>query len=252
MRLGFAALVLAIAPGTPSQPLVEHMSFMTMFDFEPALQRGWVTHGIGDYYLTSSQPHGALNASLMAWEKYGIPSLHGDLPSASPGVVGGVFVRGTGLALGWETAIEKIAREEILPYLGPDKALRGIFLGDELCCGATAAECWRDGYGPLTAKLRALLGPKAIIYANECADIANPHLNVTEVPPGFDLISIDHYAGYMPGANGTDEVVAAKANYEVLFSKMHPHQRAVLLPGTFACSNVTWFPLEEQQKLQVQ
>ena len=34
-------------------------------------------------------------------------------------MVGGVFVRGIGLALGWEAAIEKIAREEILPFLGP-------------------------------------------------------------------------------------------------------------------------------------
>ena len=46
----------------------------------------------------------------------------------------------------------------------------------------------------------------------------------------------------------------ARANYEVLFSKMHPHQRAVLLPGTFACSNLSWakeahFPLCECQDI---
>ena len=101
----------------------------------------------------------------------------------------------------------------------------------QVCCGATAAKCWAEGYAPLTAKLREMLGPSAIIYANECLDIAAPELNVTEVPPNFDLISIDHYDGYLPGTNGSAEVEEARANYEVLFSKMHPWQRAVLLPG---------------------
>ena len=77
---------------------------------------------------------------------------------------------------------------------GPDKFLRGVFLGDEVCCGATAAKCWAEGYGPLTRKIRQYLGPDAIIYANECLDITNPSLNVTEVPPDFDLISVDHCA----------------------------------------------------------
>ena len=69
-----------------------------------------------------------------------------------------------------------------------------MFLGDEVCCGATAAKCWAEGYGPLTRKIRQYLGPDAIIYANECLDITNPSLNVTEVPPDFDLISVDHCA----------------------------------------------------------
>ena len=162
-----------------------------------------------------------------------------------------------------------------------------MFLGDEVCCGATAAKCWAEGYAPLTRKIRQYLGPDAIIYANECLDITNPSLNVTEVPPDFDLISVDHCAlttpppsaplpraltaaavaavlwhtccafadeGYLPGTSGQKEVEVARANYEVLFSKMHPHQRAVLLPGTFACSNLSWakeahFPLCECQDI---
>ena len=60
--------------------------------------------------------------------------------------------------------------------------------------------------------------------------------------------------GYLPGTPGQKEVEVARANYEVLFSKMHPHQRAVLLPGTFACSNLSWakeahFPLCECQDI---
>ena len=31
------------------------------------------------------------------------------------------------------------------------------------------------------------------------------------MPPEFDYISVDVYAGYLPGSKGMDEVVAAKA-----------------------------------------
>ena len=78
------------------------------------------------------------------------------------------------------------------------------------------------------------------------SECANPH--ITEVPPQFDLISVDTYAGYRPGSNGTDEVVAAKKIFGDIFPKLHGHQQVLVVPGTFACSNLSYFPLEQQAK----
>eukprot|EP01050_Picozoa_sp_SAG11_P006256 SAG11_NODE_478_length_9117_cov_6.916168_8_plen_494_part_00 len=261
------------------QPLVPHMGFMTSYSFNPPLMRGWVTHGL-DFYCEifpdcRSQPRGwwQLNASLAAWERYRIPSLYSDLPTgyASKPTETGVFVRGVGLAMGWEAALERIFATQIQPNLGHNKALRGVFIGDELCCGGPApAKCWAEGYAPLTHKLRALMGPEMIIYANECAgefdpiQNADPARNITEIPPEFDLISLDVYADYLPPVlppgNASNEVTAAKTFYKSMMSRMHPHQKAVLVPGTFACSNATtisgkgfWdvFPLQAQQRILV-
>lgn len=68
------------------------------------------------------------------------------------------------------------------------------------------------------------------------------------MPAEFDLISVDVYAGYKPGSQGMDEVAAAKKMYDIIFPKLHDHQKAMLVPGTFACSNLTYFPLDAQAK----
>ena len=39
-------------------------------------------------------------------------------------------------------------------------------MGDEICCRSAA--CWETGYAPVAQKLRALLGPDALLYMNEC------------------------------------------------------------------------------------
>ena len=57
-------------------------------------------------------------------------------------------------------------------------------MGDEICCAN--ATCWTAALKPVTEKLRTMLGKDAIIYTNECAN----H-EITEVPPEFDLISVD-------------------------------------------------------------
>ena len=99
------------------------------------------------------------------------------------------------------------------------------------------------GRGPAAEKLRKLLGPVAILYTNECAN-----QYIKEVPAALDLISVDVYAGDTPGSKGTDEVVAAKAMYQIIFPKLHSHQQVMLVPGTYACSNLSYFPLDEQAK----
>ena len=57
---------------------------------------------------------------------------------------------------------------------------------------------------------------------------------------------IDHYAGFLPpwapspwvggNANGTREVLDNVKNYEILLSKMQPHQRAVLVRASLLSS----------------
>jgi hypothetical protein len=59
-------------------------------------------------------------------------------------------------------------------------------------------------------------------------------------------------AGYTPGSKGIDEVVAAKKMYDIIFPKLHAHQQVMLVPGTFACSNLTYFPLEQQAQNNVE
>eukprot|EP01046_Picozoa_sp_COSAG06_P037036 COSAG06_NODE_4140_length_4533_cov_3.136446_7_plen_87_part_00 len=41
----------------------------------------------------------------------------------------------------------------------------------------------------------------------------------------------------------------AQAMYNnILFPKLHGHQQVLLVPGTFACSNLTYFALDDQAK----
>ena len=39
------------------------------------------------------------------------------------------------------------------------------------------------------------------------------------------------YAGFKPGSQGMDEVTAAKKMYDIIFPKLHDHQKAMLVPG---------------------
>jgi hypothetical protein len=216
------------------------------YGFDPPAMKGWINLGlaqIGDGNCEVGRDNCNMSGVIDAWQHQQIPSLYGDLPiqwDTTPGaakVPGAIFRRGYGLADGWESSLEALVAKDVTPQLG--KSLRGVFLGDEICCGN--ATCWEAGLKPVTQKLRALLGPDAILYTNECAN-----RDITEVPPELDLISVDVYGGYLPGSNGTDEVTAAKAMYDIVFPKLHPHQQVMLVPGTFACGNLSFFPLEAQ------
>jgi hypothetical protein len=145
------------------------MGFMTSYSFNPPLMKGWVTHGL-DFYCElfpdcRSKPTSwwQLNASLAAWDRWNIPSLYSGLPTgySDKATETGVFVRGVGLAMGWEAALERIFTTQIQPNMGPDKALRGVFIGDELCCGPTPATV-RAVPGRLSAISVFLL--KSILY----------------------------------------------------------------------------------------
>lgn len=163
--------------------------------------------------------------------------------------VAGVFNRTSGtLHPDWEAQAESLANGTLLPHFGEGKAFRGVFLGDEICCADV--DCYAASLAPVAAKFRALLGPRAILATNECALDPSPG-GFPDIPPDFDLFSIDTYAGFLPGTHGKDEAAQAKWHYErQVFPKLRPHQKALLIPGTFGCSNLTraGVPLAVQSK----
>ena len=58
----------------------------------------------------------------------------GDLPAADKADCSdnthAIFHRGKGLCPDWETNFEALAKKDILPNMGKDKALRGVFFGE--------------------------------------------------------------------------------------------------------------------------
>jgi hypothetical protein len=149
-----------------------HLKYMSVMGFNPSAMQGWVNFGlqaIGDGNCKFAGRYDCnLTGALDAWSKYQIPSIYGNIPHCSPPVdehcqaEGAVFVRGVGLAPGWEAHLEAVVKLQILPNLGEGKALRGVFLGDEICCMNTT--CWDAALRPATEKLRTLVGTDTLIY----------------------------------------------------------------------------------------
>lgn len=97
---------------------------------------------------------------------------------------------GSGLQPGWEAALERIM-DRALPLL-KSGVLRGIFLGDEICCSHVPYA----NFSAVASIVRQKLdGTDAIIYANECTQ---PFVRTGEtwtipskLDPALDYISID-------------------------------------------------------------
>lgn len=181
-------LLAALAPAVGSA--AEGMRYMSLYDYDPKATHGWINLGLTLYKKYPGHATGSgdqLAGEIVAFEKYGVPALAW-LENGAAGDAR-IFQPGIGLTPGWEAAVEARAAE-IKPHLGPGKAIRGVALGDELCCRNVT--CWRD-YEPYTAKLRQLLGKAAIIFTNECWLGAGPMANVSRIAPDFDLFSVDAY-----------------------------------------------------------
>ena len=204
------ALLAPVALATNSQtPWLKYSSFYGM---EPSKQVGIININL----------EGGLQSKLDTFAKYGIPSFYGDLPTGD----NGIFIRNVGLAANWEAVLNDTVTKYIAPNYGPDKALRGVFFGDEICCHN--ATCWEVGLAPVATKLRALLGKEAVLYTNECA------IKIPAIPKDLDLISVDIYDGFRKGQNGDEEVARAKArqtfwNCNCTAKAMDPHSRASAL-----------------------
>ena len=136
-----------------------------------------------------------------------------------------------------------------------------VFLGDEICCHNST--CWHAQLYPLAAQLRSLLGSDAVLYENDCADsiigggMAHGHPvgpPLDKVAPDLDIVSVDVYKGFtMEDSNGSAEAVAAqKLAVEEVYPRLWPHQKIFVVPGTFACSNLSYMPLEVSSRSVVQ
>lgn len=204
-----------------------HLRIMSFSDFRPEKMSGWSNLGLtflsGDGYPSPADT--GLLGQLAAFRDFGIPSLYYLEITAN---AQNIFKNGVGLQPGWEAALEaEIAK--IQPHFGPGQAIRGVALGDELCCRNIS--CW-DQYVPYTAKLRALLGASAILYTNECAlmGAAGWPENIS-IAPEFNYFSVDTYQwDYRQAGAGKAEVAAVKSAYAQLFPKLHAHQQMLVVP----------------------
>jgi hypothetical protein len=170
-------------------------------------KKPWITH------LTE----GLYSDQVRMYKDYKIPSFYGDLSSRyeHPETAAHVFMREKQcsppsypvchLGSKWEETIEMLAERDIKPGMA-NGTLVGVFLGDELCCQDTSErtgmECWDTVIAPVADKFRALLGPKALIYTNECGGEAMWNSSAIKsgwkIPASLDIVSVDYYAGWLP------------------------------------------------------
>ena len=217
----------SITTAAASSSSSAHLRIMSLSDFRPEEMSGW--SNLGTTFLSNDgYPNPAdtgLVGQVAAFRDFGIPSLaYMEITAHAQEI----FKNGVGLQPGWEAALE-VEVDKIRPHFGPGKAIRGVQLGDELCCRNIT--CWRQ-YEPYTAKLRALLGPSAVLYTNECAlmGLRGWPGNIT-IAPEFDFFSVDTYQwDYREAGAGKAEVAQVKSAYSQLFPKLHPHQQLLIVP----------------------
>lgn len=211
MRLPLlACFCLSAARAAGRIPSTSHLKIMMTYDFDEALEHAWTNVASGD---------GASLATMLdAHKRYGLQGM--------PTLPGDVFQRSKapkGLYPGWEAAVERFAAG-----IGPGIAngtYAGVFLGDEICCaGVPLADLAK-----VADKLRTLLGSGPILYTNECTVMSK----WPAVPASLDYISVDFYDEH--NTDGAAEVEKNRKYYtETIYSKLHPHQGVLFVPGIFA------------------
>ena len=232
-----------------------HLKYMGFYDFKPQQQHGWTNLGLTFYRGWPTPKDTGLPGQLAAWERYKIPSLYYMEITASQAKI---WSAGVGLVEGWEAYVEKEVAK-FRPYFGAGKAIRGVALGDEMCCRNVT--CWEQ-YVPYTQQLRTLLGKSAILYTNEWCVALSPlcrcrsshrsrrvcdswlgpkpagGMGQVTIAPEFDLFSVDTYQwDYRLSTSGAAEVAAVKGAYATLLPLMSPKTQAMIVAGTFGCSS---------------
>ena len=149
-----------------------------------------------------------------------------------------------------------VAASEPLLRLG---IVRGLFLGDELCCTGTSPQNLAEVANFCRAELTAAGHPNAEVYINECARSfigagewggqAWPGWIKGKIPEGLTLVSLDNYAL----ANSTNkttgavtpfwelEVSKVQRLYKMAFgrARLAPHQRLMVVPGLYGNDSAT-------------
>eukprot|EP01043_Picozoa_sp_COSAG02_P061026 COSAG02_NODE_8109_length_2706_cov_1.925201_1_plen_367_part_00 len=242
------------------------------------LRTPWVTHMMEGRFVDQVQ----------VYKSYRIPSFYGDMSSRYEVPEGAekIFLREKDcqpasypvcrLGSQWESTLDMLVERDIKPGLS-NGTLVGVFLGDELCCEDTPArtgmQCWDTVLKPVADRLRTLLGPKALIYTNECGGEAMWNSTMIaggwKIPASLDVVSTDYYAGWLPPGTqcpkaakcpwcptcpcfntsglcpeGATDAPATEVSHmrdfieHSMLPAMHPHQRILAVPGTFGCHAV--------------
>ena len=125
--------------------------------------------GIFAQNMTQAIDAGVVNLAVLgdvpslvrSWREHRVPGLYSG-PAGGLSLSSGVWNYTTQLQPGWERALEASVAP-VRPHLGT--AIRGVLLGDEICCRNVA--CVNDTLVPVSNKLRALLGPDALLWTNQ-------------------------------------------------------------------------------------
>ena len=188
-----------------------------------------------------------LSLAVAARHRFNASVLFGGLPDNHAGPTGGVFDRShpkvsglNGLYPRWKANLNAFIAPA-LPLLR-NGTLQGIFVGDEIYCSNIAF----SNYSAVLTELRRLVGPHAVIWANECGHPSGwPIAMWPKAPPELDWLSIDQY----DVLHGAEEVTMAQKYWsmDAVKSKLWPHQRLLAVPGTFACDQSRYQTIAEAQ-----
>ena len=122
--------------------------------------------------------------------------------------------------------------------------------------------------------IRARIGPKPKLYWNDgCRPFYDGHTepcvhdpgknpascwtNDSKVPASVDWVSCDTYEDptvskspwpWDPSTSIPEADAVKIIAHRFIVPKLHDHQQVLLVPGTFACSNLTYFALDGQAK----
>ena len=215
----------------------KHLQYMSFFDPPPcATMASWIN-------LLHSE---SVSFAATTWARCHVPSLVTLTVNGTNGVdPAAQFGQGASLICsepcprcghdsyflcdGWQGRLVNLGKL-LRPHMATG-AIAGIFVGDELL----HMNLGYDNLVNLSQALRTQFPKPAVLYGNfEGSWITNDKL-FPRVPLSWDLVSADEYWN----ANHTDDHTAgwplAGEIYSLhLLPKMAPHQKALLVPGTFA------------------
>ena len=188
-----------------------------------------------------------LTLAAVARLRFNASVLFGGLPDNHAGPAVGVFDRSHPKASGLNGLYPRW-RANLRAFIAPalpllrNGTLQGIFLGDEVYCSNLPF----SNYSAVLTELRRLVGPAAIIWANECGHPSGwPVAMWPKAPPELDWLSIDQY----DVLHGAEEVTMAQRfwSLDAVKTKLWPHQRLLAVPGTFACDQGQYQSIAEAQ-----
>ena len=211
------------APGDPARLAAAHANMFTTGNLS-ALEEAWATHQLAGMLTVDS---------VWLW--------HTNPVSKKPE---------GGLRPGWRAHLTAILSEAV--PLVRKGAVRGFFLGDEVCCVqgvpgsnvSTVASIIRHALSSAGLGADSSSPGGAIIYLNECTRAFH---NGTrgylgdKLPAAIDAISLDGYCPSTPNGCSTaaQEAILMRHIYTTqLFPRLLPHQRVFVVPGLFATAPI--------------